>query len=221
VHISKIAPERVDNIYDHVDEGQDLDVWVLQVRDGKIGLTAVPPMDLSPFADADSSEWQSGVVERLAPFGAFVTVSLPDGPSAQCLVHVSQIRDGFVDNIDDEDVEEGQEVKVRILSVDMGTGKMSLSMKEEAAPREPEDLSPFEDIGSDQWLSGRVARIANFGAFVKVTVPEGEAEATGLVHITAIRSGYVESVEDELEVDQEVQVRVVSVDTFVARCPCP
>merc|ERR1712066_1075522 len=81
------------------------------------------------------------------------------------------------------------------------------------APRRgPVDVSPFENVASDQWLTGKVARIANFGAFVTVTAPDSDAEADGLVHITQIKEGYVENVADELEVDQEVQVRVVSVD---------
>merc|ERR1711972_200782 len=82
---------------------------------------------------------------------------------------------------------------------------------------EAADFSAFEDVGSDQWLSGKVKRIASFGAFVAVTAPDGEAEADGLVHVTQIRSGYVESVEDELEVGAEVQVRVLSVDTESGR----
>merc|ERR1712061_92875 len=90
---------------------------------------------------------------------------------------------------------------------------MSRSMKEEwGGGREPADLSPFEGIASDQWLTGKVARIANFGAFVTVTAPDSDAEADGLVHVTQIKDGYVENIEDELEVGQEVQIRVVSVD---------
>eukprot|EP00409_Alexandrium_fundyense_P000510 CAMPEP_0185912946 /NCGR_PEP_ID=MMETSP0196C-20130402/42835_1 /TAXON_ID=2932 /ORGANISM="Alexandrium fundyense, Strain CCMP1719" /LENGTH=100 /DNA_ID=CAMNT_0028634283 /DNA_START=415 /DNA_END=713 /DNA_ORIENTATION=+ len=54
---------------------------------------------------------------------------------------------------------------------------------------------------------GKVVRCANFGAFVTVTDPDSEAQADGLVHITQIRDGFVESVEDELSVGQEVQVR--------------
>merc|ERR1719215_1650469 len=109
----------------------------------------------------------------------------------------------------------GQDVKVRVISVDLGRGKMSLSMKEGGgggSRRGPVDLSPFENIESDQWLTGKVARVASFGAFVTVTAPDSDVEADGLVHVTQIKDGYVESVEDELEVGQEVQVRVVSVD---------
>jgi len=114
-----------------------------------------------------------------------------------------------------DEVEVGQEVQVRVLSVDTFANKMSLSMREGGggAPRRgPVDLTPFEGIESDQWLTGKVARLANFGAFVTITAPDSDAEADGLVHVTQIKDGYVESVEDELEVGQEVQVRVVSVD---------
>merc|ERR1712039_304810 len=153
--------------------------------------------------------------KRIASFGAFVTVTAPDGEAeADGLVHVTQIRSGFVENVEDE-LEVGAGVQVRVLSVDTESGKMSLSMREEGDEEveEAADLSAFEDVGSDQWLSGKVKRIASFGAFVAVTAPDGEAEADGLVHVTQIRSGFVESVEDELEVGAEVQVRVLSVDT--------
>mmetsp|Transcript_15525 Transcript_15525/g.44136 ORF Transcript_15525/g.44136 Transcript_15525/m.44136 type:complete len:109 (+) Transcript_15525:3-329(+) len=92
---------------------------------------------------------------------------------------------------------------------------MSLSMKEEGAGfgggGEPADLSAFESISSDEWLTGTVARCASFGAFVNVKAPDG-ATADGLVHITQIKDGFVETVEDELEIGQEVKVRVVDVD---------
>merc|ERR1711972_1318643 len=74
------------------------------------------------------------------------------------------------------------------------------------------DVPAFENIGSDQWLKGTVAKLASFGAFVQVTAPDGEAAAQGMVHITQIKDGFVESVESELEEGQEVDVRVISVD---------
>eukprot|EP00933_Yihiella_yeosuensis_P028676 TRINITY_DN224_c0_g1_i1.p1 TRINITY_DN224_c0_g1~~TRINITY_DN224_c0_g1_i1.p1 ORF type:complete len:480 (+),score=121.53 TRINITY_DN224_c0_g1_i1:66-1505(+) len=226
VHISRISGERVENVRDYVSEGQQVEVWVSGVRDdGKFGLSMVEgltdsvrraPADLTPFANLSPDDWHNGVVARTAPFGAFVTVTLEDGASADGLVHVSRIRDGFVDNVDDE-VSPGQEVKVRVESVDLDTGKMSLSMREGFGGgggglfREPADLSAFEGVPEDEWLTGKVARTASFGAFVTVTNADG-ATADGLVHITQIKDGFVESVEDELTIGQEVQVRVVSVD---------
>jgi len=118
----------------------------------------------------------------------------------------------------EEELQSGQEVKVRVISVDTFSGKMSLSMKEEGegfggGGGESADLTAFEGISSDEFLTGTVARCASFGAFVSVKAPDSDATADGLVHITQIKDGFVENVEDELEVGQEVQVRVVSVDT--------
>merc|ERR1719356_231678 len=79
-------------------------------------------------------------------------------------------------------------------------------------PREAADLSAFEGIDPSTGLTGKVASCASFGAFVSVQAPDSEATADGLVHISQIKDGLVESVEEELEVGQEVQVRVTSVD---------
>jgi len=228
VHISRIANERVDDPNDYVEVDQEVDVWVSDIRDdGKLGLTMVEgkiggggrrPADLTPFEAVDPDEWLTGTVDNVMPFGAFVTVKLPDGSaSASGLVHISQLRDGFVDDVYAE-VENGQEVQARVVSVDLERGKMSLSMKSgggaPAAARPPADLSLFEGIPSDQWLTGKVARTAPFGAFVTITAPDSDATADGLVHITAIKDGFVESVDDEVSTGDEVQVRILSVDAF-------
>merc|ERR1740117_891016 len=130
------------------------------------------PADLTPFEGMES-KWLKGIVARTAPFGIFVTVKKETGETADGLVHITQIRDGFVENAEDE-AEVGQEVDVWIQSVDTFAGKMSLSMKGEGmdgggggAPRAPADLTPFEGMES-KWLKGTVARTAPFGIFVTV-----------------------------------------------------
>lgn len=230
LHISSISQRRIENVHDELEEGQEVEVWVKSVRDdGKFGLTMVEgqtggggrraPADLGPFAELSPDDWVTGRVEGIRPFGCFVAVTLEGGQTANGLVHVSQVRDGFVDNVEDE-VEMGQEVQVRVLNVDMDLGKMSLSMKQGfggggfggGGGGGPVDLAPFEGVASSEWLTGKVARTASFGAFVTVTSPDGTATADGLVHITKIKDGFVENVEDELEVGQEVQVRIDSLD---------
>merc|ERR1712122_238267 len=106
-------------------------------------------------------------------------------------------------------LEVGQEVRVRVASVDVERGRLGLSMKADGGAagglRTPVDVSAFESISPEVWLKGTVANIAQFGAFVTVTTEDGSASAEGLVHITQIRDGFIENVEDELEAGQEVQ----------------
>ncbi len=90
-----------------------------------------------------------GTVTGLVKFGAFV--ELPDKSSG--LVHISEISNSYVESVE-EVLKKGQEVKVKILSIDEN-GKMSLSIKQampkpvKPAPvefkREEEFSSSFED----------------------------------------------------------------------------
>ena len=67
----------------------------------------------------------AGVVTNVTHFGAFVDVGVhQDG-----LVHVSQIADRFVENPADE-LHVGQQVRVKVLDVDLDRRRIGLSIKE-------------------------------------------------------------------------------------------
>lgn len=66
-----------------------------------------------------------GKVTGIKPFGAFVALD----EKKQGLVHISHIAHGYVKDIN-EQLTVGDEVKVKILSVDQESGKISLSIKE-------------------------------------------------------------------------------------------
>lgn len=70
-----------------------------------------------------------GKVVRTKPFG--VIVALPD--NSQGLVHISHISTSFVQNVTDH-INIGDVVRVKVLSVDAASGKISLSIKEAAEP---------------------------------------------------------------------------------------
>ena len=71
-----------------------------------------------------------GKVIRVKPFGAIVSI----GEQAQGLVHISQVANSYVQDINDH-VKVGDTVTVKVLSVDPETNKIALSMKE-ALPKE-------------------------------------------------------------------------------------
>jgi len=74
-----------------------------------------------------------GKVTGIKPFGAFVAIN----EEKQGLVHISQVAHGFVKDIN-EHLSVGDEVKVKVMSVDGDTGKISLSIRETvAAPEKP------------------------------------------------------------------------------------
>jgi small subunit ribosomal protein S1 len=66
----------------------------------------------------------TGTVSRLMDFGAFVKLE----PGVEGLIHVSELAHGRVFRVSDV-VSEGQEVEVKILSVDAEQQRISLSLK--------------------------------------------------------------------------------------------
>lgn len=144
-----------------------------------------------------------GTVQRLTDFGAFVNLGGIDG-----LVHISQLSHQHVEKAADV-VEEGQAVKVKVLSVDRDNERISLSLK----ATQP---GPWHDIKSKvnpgETLEGTVRRLVSFGAFVEV-FPGVE----GLVHISQISNRHIGTPDEVLEEGQTVEVKVLDVDEDAKR----
>ena len=139
-----------------------------------------------------------GKVARLTNFGAFIDLGGVDG-----LVHVSEISYERVNKPADA-LKVGQEVKVKVLSVDAEKGRISLSIKQTLP--EPWEQVP-EQIAEGDVLEGTVKRLTSFGAFVEV-LPGVE----GLVHISQISHKHIATPNEVLTSGEKVQVKVLSVD---------
>ena len=140
----------------------------------------------------------TGKVQRLASFGAFVDIGGVDG-----LVHISQVSHEHVENISSV-LTEGQEVTVKVLSVDPKNERISLSIKDTL----PGPWSNIEDKASKgAILDGKVQRLVPFGAFIEV-FPGIE----GLVHISQISHKHISTPHEVLKEGQEVQVKVLEVN---------
>ncbi|MEC2918976.1 30S ribosomal protein S1 [Bacillus tropicus] len=138
-----------------------------------------------------------GTVQRLTDFGAFVNVGGVDG-----LVHISQISHERVEQ-PSEVLEQGQKVKVKVLSVDADTQRISLSIKA-AQPGPWENVAG--EIKAGDIREGVVKRLVTFGAFVEI-LPGVE----GLVHVSQIANRHVKNPNEVLEMGQEVKVKVLEV----------
>lgn len=79
----------------------------------------------------------TGKVTGLQAYGAFVALD----EETQGLVHISEVTHGFVKDIN-EHLAVGDEVQVKVLSVDEEKGKISLSIRATQAPPERKESKP-------------------------------------------------------------------------------
>lgn len=139
-----------------------------------------------------------GEVKRLIDFGAFIDVQGVDG-----LLHVSQISWGRIEKPSNV-LHVGDKVKVYILDVDKDKKKLSLSLKKLIEdPWTNVDIK--YPVGSI--VLGKVARFANFGAFVEL-----EPGVDALVHISQISHQRINKPEDALKIGDEIKAKILDVD---------
>ncbi|MFT9599999.1 30S ribosomal protein S1 [Mesobacillus sp.] len=150
------------------------------------------------LAAIQSGQVIQGTVQRITDFGAFVDIGGVDG-----LVHISQLSHEHVEKPSDV-VQEGQQVQVKVLSVDRDNERISLSIKE-TLPGPWADIAEKAPKGST--LEGTVKRLVSYGAFVEV-FPGVE----GLVHISQISHKHIGTPHEVLQEGQTVKVKVLDVN---------
>ena len=139
-----------------------------------------------------------GTVQRLTNFGAFVNIGGVDG-----LVHISQISHQRVET-PSELLNEGDTVTVKILSIDLDNGRISLSIKD-TLPGPWQEVA--EKIKAGDVIEGEVKRLVSFGAFVEVA-PGIE----GLVHISQIANRHIATPSEALKEGDVVKAKVLDVN---------
>jgi small subunit ribosomal protein S1 len=101
----------------------------------------------------------------------------------------------------------GENINVRVIEVDQERRRLILS--EKAAEQETREASKdklLNEIKVGDIRRGYVTSLADFGAFINI---DG---ADGLVHLSEISWEHLEKPSDSLQVGQEVEVKVISVD---------
>jgi len=138
-HVSQLSWERVAHPKDVLQVGQKIKVRVEKVsqESGKISL-GYRELGENPWSNVTSKyavgARVQGTVTKLMQFGAFVKVE----PGVEGLIHISELGHGRVHRTGDV-VSEGQEVEVKVLSVDADAQRISLSLKAlMPAPEKPE-----------------------------------------------------------------------------------
>ncbi len=139
-----------------------------------------------------------GTPVRFAAFGAFIEVNGFD-----CLAHISDLSWTGCNNCA-EVLEIGKEYEFKILKIDVENKKVSVGYKQ-LQPKPWDGVAEKYSVGDV--IKGKVVRVVSFGAFVEV-----EKGVDGLVHVSQISNKWLENPVSALEVGQEVDVKIISID---------
>jgi predicted RNA-binding protein with RPS1 domain len=125
VHISQLQKDPVNRIQDVVEVGQSVEVWVRRVepRRDRLELTMIEPLPLE-WRELEKGMVVKGKITRIEKFGVFVEI----GAERPGLVHISEITHEYIKDPKQE-VQEGDEVEVKILEVNRRKKQIKLSMK--------------------------------------------------------------------------------------------
>ena len=137
-----------------------------------------------------------GTVKNITDFGAFIDLGGADG-----LLHISEMSWGRVDN-PKKIYKVGDTVKVFIK--DIKDTKIALSVK---FPEENPWNNAAEKYAVGNVVTGKVARMTDFGAFVELA-PGVDA----LLHVSQISRDHVEKPADVLSIGQEIEAKIVDFD---------
>ncbi|MBU9726938.1 30S ribosomal protein S1 [Diplocloster modestus] len=145
------------------------------------------------FARIHVGDVVEGTVKNVTDFGAFIDLGGADG-----LLHISEMSWGRVEN--PKKVFKVGEV-LTVLIKDINGDKIALSLKfEDQNPW----LTAAEKYAVGNIVTGKVARMTDFGAFVEL-----EPGVDALLHVSQISREHVEKPSDVLRAGQEITAKVV------------
>ncbi len=141
LHISKMSWDHIGHPSEMFDVGHKIRVKIEKVdaQSGKIGLSHRDLLE-HPWTNVEQkfqpNSVVTGQVSRLAKFGAFVKLA----PGIEGLIHISELAHHRVFSVNNV-LNEGQEVEVKVLSVDPEGQRIALSLKATQPVPQPEEKS--------------------------------------------------------------------------------
>ena len=199
LHISEMSWGRVENPKKVFQVGDKVEVMIKDIHDTKIALSLKFP-ETNPWANAAEDYAVgtviTGKVARMTDFGAFVDLGGVDG-----LLHISEMSWGRVDN-PKKVFHVGDTLKV--LVKDIHDTKIALSLK---FPETNPWVNAAEDFAVGTVVTGKVARMTDFGAFVELA-PGVDA----LLHVSQISREHVAKPSDVLAIGQEITAKIVDLN---------
>ena len=208
VHISEMSwTKRVNHPSELVQIGDQVDVVVLGINKEKqeisLGMKQTTPNPWDQVAERYPVGAEiEGTVRNLTNYGAFIEIE----EGIDGLLHVSDMSWTRKISHASEMLQKGDKVKCRVLSVDQQRKRIALGLKQLQQDPWAEEIPAKYHPG--KVVTGCVTKLTNFGVFVQL-----EHNLEGLLHISELSDHKVENPEQIVKVGDEIEVRILRVDT--------
>ncbi len=208
VHISEMSwVKRINHPSELVNIGDEVEVVVLGINQDKqeisLGMKQTQPNPWDHVAEKYPPGTKiEGTVRNLTNYGAFI--ELEEGVDG--LLHVSDMSHTRKISHANEMLKRGDAITCQVLSVDEDRKRIALGLKQ--LSDDPWETTIPAKYQPGALVKGKVTKITNFGVFVEL-----EDDLEGLLHISELADHKVENPEDIVQVGQELEVRILRVDT--------
>src|SRR3954451_15934141 len=208
VHISEMSwTKRINHPSEVVTANQHVKVKVLEINKDKqeisLGMKQVEENPWERVAEKyPPGSVVKGKVRNIANYGAFVEIE----EGIDGLLHVSDLSWTKKIGHPSELLKKNEEIQAVVLSVDQEKQRIALGLKQ--MQEDPWVHVIPSNYRPGMVVKGHVTKIANFGVFVEL-----EPGLEGLLHISEISDQKIEKPEEALKVGQEVDVKILRVDS--------
>lgn len=208
VHISEVSWARVARIQDYLSRGEKVRVKVLSIEENDSGRPRISlsmkAVEQDPWltaaAEIKPGDSTTGKVTNLTAFGAFVEIR----PGIEGMIHISEMSWEKRIMHPSEVVQTGDEVSVRILSIDENARKIALTLKDAAG-------DPWErtrtDLVPGTIVDGQVEKLKGFGAIIAVA-----PGLSGLLPLGTMKAAHGEGYRRHCSPPKAFPVEILSID---------
>ena len=206
IPFNELSTSPVERVEDVLAVGDVVDLVVIkQIKDKENGsfLLSKKRVDARKVWEEIQAKFDNKEIIE-APVVDAVKGGLVVDAGVRAFVPASMVSDHYVDNLAQF---KGQTLAFEIVEIEPSENRLILSRKNlVAAEKAAKRAAVFEAIQEGSVVTGKVARLTNFGAFIDL------GGVDGLVHISQISHEHVAKASDKLKVGEEVQAKVISVD---------
>jgi len=208
VHISEMSwTKRINHPSDMLNVNDQIEVVILDVNKEKKEISlGIKQVEANPWElvaqKYPPNTVVEGTVKNLTTYGAFIEIE----EGVDGLLHISDMSWTKKITHPNEMLKKGDKVKCVVLEVDKDKMRLSLGMKQLTEDPWLNQIPSHYIPG--QIVKGVVTKITNFGVFVEL-----EPGLEGLLHVSEIADHKVEKPESELKIGDEIEVKILRVDT--------